>query len=627
VTERLTLDHLAYSGDAAAAVDVRFKPGLNLIYGASNTGKSFAFKSIDFALGASRPLPEIEQRRPFDRVWLALTSGHTQMTLSRPLVGGSLLLWNGHVNQPTPQVNSRVLGARNDATNQDNVSQFLLQEIGLLNKRVATNASGAKRPLSFRDVVRYCMVDETSIQSEESPVLSRQHVSGTAERSVFKLLVSGIDDSAVVEVVDRQTFKASTTAKIEVINEMIQVADAELEADYPDAGDLKEQEARLDETFSAAEADVDAAQGSIRALLADKHNIRINISQMDRRLGEVEANLARFVQLHHVYQSDIERLEALEEAGFLLSLGGDRDCPLCGASPEAQKHEHGLGDIERVRAAATVEIQKIRRQQVDLTQTVQQLYAEHVSLTEELPKLVATLKSTEDELSRLSPEAGAARRKVAGIMSIRDRVRRGISLLEQREALRTRLKTLEAIRPASSSDRPKLGVTSTVAHDFAQTVSQVLTDWRFPGRRHVSFDDATYDLKIDGKMRRDNGKGVRAITHAAFKVALLLFCRERNMPHPGFLVLDTPLLTYRDPITSRFGELESDEKEMLRSSLKEHFFAHLSKHSKDGQFIILENVDPPANIGSLANVEVFSGEHGVGRFGLFPPEPEVGGFS
>ena len=58
------------------------------------------------------------------------------------------------------------------------------------------------------------------------------------------------------------------------------------------------------------------------------------------RLGEVEMNLDRFAQLQKIYQSDMERLEALEEAGFLLALGGDHNCPLCGASPSAQRHAH-----------------------------------------------------------------------------------------------------------------------------------------------------------------------------------------------------------------------------------------------------------------------------------------------
>jgi len=325
-------------------------------------------------------------------------------------------------------------------------------------------------------------------------------------------------------------------------------------------------------------------------------------------------NIARFSQLHQVYQSDIERLEALEEAGFLLSLGGDRECPLCGASPEAQHHEHGLSDINRVRAAASVEIAKIRQQQIDLTQTVQQLYAERVSLSEELPNLADNLKETEDAIVRLSPGAGDARRQVAEIMTVRDRVKRGISLTNQLAAYRDRVESLDAVRPTSTAGRPKLGVTSTVAHDFSQIVSKVLKAWHFPGDCHVSFDDATYDLKIDGKLRR----GVRAITHAAFKVALLLFCREKGLPHPGFLILDTPLLTYRDPITSRYGELDPDEEDILQTSLKDHFFRHLSANAQWGQFIILENIDPPADIARSANVEVFYGRRGGGRAGLFP---------
>lgn len=619
MTRGLILVHLAFSGPSAATSSLNFKPGLNLVFGASNTGKSFAYKAIDYAMGASRPLPDIEQRQPYDRLWLAFTSGGIPQTITRAIVGSGFQLHPGHIATTTGNNNPRVLSQRNDAGDPDNISQFLLNEIGLSGKLVATNASGKKRPLSFRDLSRFCMVDETSIQSEESPVLSGQHVSGPTERSVFKLLLTGLDDGALVEVVDRTTFRTSKAAKVEVVTEMVDATEAELEEEFPDRGDLRDQEKRLEQTFVAAQTEADATQGSVRELLAEKRRIVMQFAQMERRIGEVDLNLARFAQLHQVYQSDIERLEALEEAGFLLSLGGDRECPLCGASPEAQKHEHGLGDIDRVRSAATVEIAKIRQQQTELTQTVQQLYAERVTLGEELPKLAANLKTTEDEIACLSPEAGAARRQVSEIMAARDRVKRGLSMMEHLATLRVRLDSLSAVRPSSTTDRPKLGVTSTVAHDFSQTVSQVLNDWHFPGDCHVSFDDATYDLKIDGKLRRDNGKGVRAITHAAFKVALLLFCRKNNLPHPGFLVLDTPLLTYRDPINSRYGELEGDEREILKTSLKDHFFTHLSATSAAGQFIILENIDPPKDIGTLGHVEVYYGRQGGDRPGLFPP--------
>ncbi|UVO30729.1 hypothetical protein [Bradyrhizobium arachidis] len=135
---------------------------------------------------------------------------------------------------------------------------------------------------------------------------------------------------------------------------------------------------------------------------------------------------------------------------------------------------------------------------------------------------------------------------------------------------------------------------------------------------HVSFDEGAYDhLRIDGKKRKDNGKGVRAVTHSAFKVALLIYCRERNLPHPGFLVLDTPLLTYRDPLCTN-SPLSDDEDALKKSSLIDHFFEHLSSVSKLGQIIVVENVDLPMGIAKWANVETFTGDPANDRFGLFP---------
>jgi hypothetical protein len=210
---------------------------------------------------------------------------------------------------------------------------------------------------------------------------------------------------------------------------------------------------------------------------------------------------------------------------------------------------------------------------------------------------------------------------------VRDQVRRGLSLLDQKQSLQTRRDELAALKPASKTEKPRLGVPATAAHDFTQTVSTVLEEWKFPGKRHVSFDETTYDLRIDGKHRRDNGKGVRAITYAAFKVALLTFCRERGLPHPGFLVLDTPLLTYRDPLHSNGGTLSADEQSIKNTSLKDFFFEHLSRIGEMGQLLIIENVDLPANIASLAHVETFTGDPASGRAGLFRPASNESGTS
>jgi hypothetical protein len=274
-----------------------------------------------------------------------------------------------------------------------------------------------------------------------------------------------------------------------------------------------------------------------------------------------------------------------------------------------------MNDIKRARAAANYEIAKIRKQQSELRLTIERLDEEGVQIESSLTSLTAELDETERGLRRLAPAADESRRRLDEVLSIRDQVKRGLDLLAQRQSLLDRKEQLVNAKPTTKADRPTLGVPSTVMFEFAQKVSEVLTEWQFPGRRHVSFDEGAYDLRIDGKQRKDNGKGVRAVTHSAFKIALLLFCRERGLPHPGFVLLDTPLLTYRDPIKS---PLAADEQELSNTSLKEFFFDHLSRVSDKGQIIVVENVDLPPNIRDLAHVETFTGDPSNGRFGLFP---------
>lgn len=615
----MLINGLAFTGPRRPPVEVKFDSGLNLIFGASNTGKSFMVKAVDFMLGGSKPLPQFSEREGYDRAWLTMTlPKQGEVTLTRALAGGAFELQGGHSLSTMRDANVRRLSARHDNSNEDNISQLLLNEIGIGNKAIAVDASGNKRGLSFRDIIRFSLVDETIIQSEDSPAMSGQYATGTAERSIFKLLLTGIDDSAVVPVVGKAVFKTQTEAKLEILDEMINIINEKIAADFPYADELIEQDQRLAKTFESAQSDSQLAQDNIRAQLDRKRTAAIELARIQQRLAELEVNLRRFAQLEEVYSSDVQRLEAIEEAGFLLLLGSDKDCPLCGAPPDAQHRDHGVADIKRIQAASAVEIEKITRQRASLRETVNDLVMEHRTLITDYKNASDELDAADAEIRRLAPEARDKQQYLAELTRVRDGVKIGLNLLAQKQSLTERRAQITRVKPATKADRPRLGVSNTIAHEFAQTVSSVLEEWQFPGKRHVVFDETTYDLRIDGKHRRDNGKGVRAVTHAAFKVALLVFCHKRGLPHPGFLILDTPLLTYRDPLISNKGPLSADEEELRNTSLRDFFFEHLASLSSFAEFIIVENIDPPTGIEKIGNTQVFTAAADSGRFGLFP---------
>jgi hypothetical protein len=170
----------------------------------------------------------------------------------------------------------------------------------------------------------------------------------------------------------------------------------------------------------------------------------------------------------------------------------------------------------------------------------------------------------------------------------------------------------------TGTEKPVVGIDGTIAFAFGRTVAHVLEQWHFPKASEAKFDIEASDITVSGKARAANGKGVRAILHAAFNVALLIYCREHRLPHPGFVVLDTPLLTYREPLTSRHGELAPDEAKLSNSPLSVHFYEHLARLKDLAQIIVVENSDPPDQIRSIAHIETFTGRADVGRFGLFP---------
>ena len=59
MTKRIILHHIAFTGPGQDTARLKFKERPTFIYGASNTGKSYSLKAIDFMLGgASGSLPQ-----------------------------------------------------------------------------------------------------------------------------------------------------------------------------------------------------------------------------------------------------------------------------------------------------------------------------------------------------------------------------------------------------------------------------------------------------------------------------------------------------------------------------------------------------------------------------------------
>jgi hypothetical protein len=153
-------------------------------------------------------------------------------------------------------------------------------------------------------------------------------------------------------------------------------------------------------------------------------------------------------------------------------------------------------------------------------------------------------------------------------------------------------------------------VSTAQADPFSREVEALLKAWHFPDLNRVSFSENDRDVVISGRARKSHGKGVRAITRAAFNLALLRLCLEDERPFPNFVLIDSPLLVYEEPDA---GE------STFPQDIKKHFWESVKASFTDAQVIIIENKNQVPDDGPLSNVNVirFTGND-QGRRGFIP---------
>ncbi|BBO73479.1 hypothetical protein DSCW_08960 [Desulfosarcina widdelii] len=605
------LRRLALTGPGLEPAVVEFTLGLNVISGPSDTGKTFILQCIDYVLGARDRPDELPEAEAYDKVALELqaVSDGGRYVLERAIRGGDIALT--HPDQSIEQ-----LKAKHAAGRTDTVSYFLLQLSGLQDKRIRMNSLGETRGLSFRDVAHLAIVSEQDVIRESSPVHASSGYQKTASRSVFRLLLSGVDDSAVVAVEKPSISRARVEAKTDVLQGMLdqlrdQIAEQPIDGDF---GSLRDQLNRLNITYQSIEEDLSKSGSSMAEVEERRRTVWSRLHEIQGRLNVLSGLAERFALLAKQYLSDLRRLDAIVEAGSRLDDIGVERCPVCGALPEHHDQEHVDSPVgpEVVAESATAEANRIRSLMADLETTRQEVATEREVLLREQEQLqneLAEVRATIQE--ELRPRAQESAAKLREAASNRQQVQRSLELLERVQEIEAQIHDVQTEEVASARQE-FASLPTSATEEFAQEVQARLASWNFPGLDRVTFSDTEWDVVISGRPRTSHGKGVRAVTHAAFTTGLLRYCASRRKPHPGFVLIDSPLVVYREP---------DPDGGTLDDSVKSAFFADLASSFLAEQVILLENEEPPDEVLASGNVNMVRfTKRDEGRHGFIPPD-------
>lgn len=602
-----TLKSLRVYGPGVEDARLIFTRGLNVIAGPSDTGKTFIVECIDFALGSGSPPREIARAKNYTSIFLDVEGADgTGYSLERGLRGGDIRV-------TTVGQDARTIAAKHDPKSSETVSHLLLSLCGLHEKKVRTNAQGKTRPLSFRDIAPLVLVDEESVITKRSPVLSGQWADATVESSVFRLLLTGTDDSGVITKDDPKLLKGRQEGKTEILAVLLekareQLAERKLEGTQ---NEKRDQLARAEAALEAATAELTGEQSNVTAIEERRRNAWSEVRQIESRTNVLTELQKRFELLEEQYTSDLRRLEAVAEAGFRLGQMKQDRCPVCGALPEHHHHEHQQQD------AAPAEVAQASRAEADKTMIlVRDLKTTLASNAGEIEQLAIQRGVWQSELDQAAselktefqPRLQLAVQKLRELQARQDGVRHELELFAHVDEYERLLAEAAAPRARQKRGQSSPAVSSGHAEGFSKEAEGLLRAWRFPNLDRVTFSEEELDLVISGEPRDSHGKGVRAITHAAFNLALLQLCHREQKPFPSMMLIDSPLVVYREP---------DPGEEQFPVSVKEAFYRTIAATFKETQVIIFENDEPPIDLGNDANIVLFTGKR-TGRWGFIP---------
>jgi hypothetical protein len=615
---RLRLIRLTVVGEEVPSASVEFGPELTVIYGGSNTGKSYVFEALDFMLGG-KSIKAIPESVLYKHVMLTVALPNDEIiTLTRKVSGSHFSVYQQDLDHIPERPADFTLNAAhgNNAGGRESLSRYLLELIGLDGKQLRKNQQNVTASLSFRNLCLLTLIDETKVQSPVPPPLSGSYVTRTAELSLLKLFLQGEDDSKFARSIDNAAKRKVSKGKAEILDRAI----GELESSIEVSGSLTDLRTRLSLIANAIAEHTDSVDIIVRTrtdLVDEQRDIQRRGIVYRKRLDEVIELIGRFGVLKTKYESDLNRLAMVQEAGTLLGYFRPGVCVFCGAEFEHQSDEqHAMGEITAFGEAIASEIEKTSGLRDDLQITIGDLQSQELRLRESLSRFRAKFDQVglriAEEDALLQPE----RQALEELLSAKKMIDTALNTHEQI----VRLINLRAsVEPEPEGEpAPPAEVNDLVIAEFSRSISRVVESWAIPNTGAVRYSKDASDVMVDKQVRSSHGQGMRAVLHAAFTAGLAQYCFDRELEHPGFIVIDSPIRPYREPDS---GNAESPTEEEI-TSVTERFYSYFESQF-DGQVIVMENEAPPATLSDDTTVVHFTGDRAFGRYGFFPPIPKA----
>lgn len=405
-----TIQSLIVTGLNCDDAVIEFASNAHVIIGPSNTGKSYIFQCIKYLLGSTKKPKKIKESYGYESCYLEIClANNSTHTIRRSLSGGDALLYEcsyAEIPNHTGEPESLIVG-RKSTKKKRTLNSYFLSILDLESRKVRRNKSGVSDNFSFPFLRNYFLIDEISIIKEDSPVYTGQNGEGTKEESILRFLLTGKDDSAIASK-PKQRVIDNRKGRMEVLDGLIEDYQKEL-AEFSDisinSNELDGQIERLGESILIENERLKKLYEKVDVYESTIDRYWTKWKESESRLLTVNELISRLELLGQHYNSDLYRLESLQESSVAYVNLDFGLCPICNSKYDMENHEAcSSEDIDDILLASSAEMSKIKSLKIELEKTKNNLDVEKTKLLIEIEDARSSHNLAQERRSRFMSE-------------------------------------------------------------------------------------------------------------------------------------------------------------------------------------------------------------------------------
>lgn len=585
------IEKIIVTGSGKTDSIIELSNGVNIIYGPSNTGKTYIVKCIDYMFGSERE--PIDISTGYQHIKIIVRTQCGTITMSRKIGENKIEVSSNDNNVPSGKYATKASRTNYDKT----INSVWLSLIGINDLHlVISNENYKKQILSWRTFSHMFMLTETKIISEYSAILSGRDTSNTAVIASLIFLLSG-QDFAETETKDTKEIKEAkkNAVKAYINKELFRLSERNQEL----LAQLKENP-NIDIAVEIEKimAEISTNEKRINSSIEENQKILAQLYEKNEILSECNVLLNRYDELTTQYDADLKRLNFIVDGEANLNPSFSTHCPFCDGEVVVKKNQNYID-------AAKSDYKKIKLQAKDLESASKELRSEKLSLEQEIGTLMVKKKSIEELIEKeLKPQVFNLKEKLS---TYKDAIecQKEIDILKKL----SEQKTADMIENDTDEEselkfKVKEHLDYSFINELSNGIKSFLENCNYDNLLSVIFDKADMDIVINGKKKSSNGKGYNAYFNSVVAIVLSRYMESKAKYSPDFLVLDSPILSLKEKETKK-------PSETMRNTL----FENIVDNQKGIQTIVIENEIPEINYKD-ANIIHFTKEKNNGRYGF-----------